>query len=114
MHNIKTKSEEMVLGIGDREFDIKSSFFNFKRYEKKVYGKLAKSFFFINRKYKKNLIVEEIIPAIIEPSFGIGRIMYAILEHNFKKRQLVKNEAMNLNSKKYVTFNFLNSSFFDF
>lgn len=30
--------------------------------------------------------VEEITPNVIEPSFGIGRILYAILEHNFRKR----------------------------
>jgi hypothetical protein len=48
MHKKTIKSEEVVLGIGDREFDIKSSFFNIKRYEKKVHGNLANSFFFIN------------------------------------------------------------------
>uniref|UniRef100_A0A0X3NEU4 Glycine--tRNA ligase n=1 Tax=Schistocephalus solidus TaxID=70667 RepID=A0A0X3NEU4_SCHSO len=31
--------------------------------------------------------VDEIVPSVIEPSFGIGRIMYAILEHNFKIRE---------------------------
>ncbi|KAL1491711.1 hypothetical protein ABEB36_012268 [Hypothenemus hampei] len=31
--------------------------------------------------------VEEIIPSVIEPSFGVGRIMYAIFEHNFKQRE---------------------------
>jgi glycyl-tRNA synthetase len=30
--------------------------------------------------------VEEYIPSVIEPTFGIGRIMYIILEHNFKIR----------------------------
>lgn len=30
--------------------------------------------------------VEEIIPNVIEPSFGIGRIMYAVFEHNFHIR----------------------------
>lgn len=30
--------------------------------------------------------MEEYIPAVIEPTFGIGRIMYAVLEHNFKIR----------------------------
>lgn len=30
--------------------------------------------------------VEEITPNVIEPSFGIGRIMYALLEHSFRKR----------------------------
>lgn len=31
-------------------------------------------------------VVEEIIPGVIEPSFGIGRIMYAVWEHSFKSR----------------------------
>lgn len=35
----------------------------------------------------KTLHVEEITPSVIEPSFGIGRIMYAIWEHNFKQRE---------------------------
>ena len=26
------------------------------------------------------------VPHVIEPSFGIGRLMHVILEHNFKKR----------------------------
>ncbi|CAF3947286.1 unnamed protein product, partial [Rotaria magnacalcarata] len=30
--------------------------------------------------------VEEFIPCVIEPTFGIGRIMYTTLEHNFKVR----------------------------
>ncbi|XP_063901942.1 glycine--tRNA ligase isoform X1 [Zophobas morio] len=39
------------------------------------------------KRYQKTLHVEEIIPSVIEPSFGIGRIMYAIFEHNFKMRE---------------------------
>lgn len=31
--------------------------------------------------------VEEIIPSVVEPSFGIGRIMYAVLEHSFRERE---------------------------
>ena len=27
------------------------------------------------------------MPSVIEPSFGIGRIIYAILEHNFNVRE---------------------------
>lgn len=30
--------------------------------------------------------VEEVIPNVIEPSFGIGRIMYTIFEHTFHIR----------------------------
>lgn len=28
----------------------------------------------------------DVTPSVIEPSFGIGRILYAILEHNFSVR----------------------------
>lgn len=31
--------------------------------------------------------VEEIVPNVIEPSFGIGRIMYTIFEHTFHIRK---------------------------
>lgn len=35
---------------------------------------------------KKTVHVDEIIPNVIEPSFGIGRVMYALLEHSFRMR----------------------------
>jgi len=35
---------------------------------------------------EKTLHVEEFVPNVIEPSFGIGRILYSIFEHNFKIR----------------------------
>jgi len=33
-----------------------------------------------------SLVVEEFVPSVIEPSFGIGRIMYSIFEHRFRVR----------------------------
>lgn len=56
------------------------------------------------KKYQKTMHVEEIIPSVIEPSFGksfillllgcnnsfivgVGRVMYAVFEHNFKMRE---------------------------
>lgn len=39
------------------------------------------------RKSTKTVHVEEIIPSVIEPSFGIGRIMYSLLEHRFQMRE---------------------------
>ncbi|XP_023178071.2 glycine--tRNA ligase [Drosophila hydei] len=35
----------------------------------------------------KTVHVEEFIPSVVEPSFGIGRIMYALLEHSFQCRE---------------------------
>ncbi|XP_033639760.1 glycine--tRNA ligase-like [Asterias rubens] len=39
------------------------------------------------KRYQKTVHVEEIRPSVIEPSFGVGRILYTILEHNFKVRE---------------------------
>ncbi|KAG7249447.1 hypothetical protein CRUP_016878, partial [Coryphaenoides rupestris] len=49
----------------------------------------------IGKAYKKDAksileylaILEEIVPNVIEPSFGIGRIMYCIFEHSFHARE---------------------------
>ena len=38
------------------------------------------------KRYQKTMHVEEYVPNVIEPSFGIGRIMYSIFEHNFRVR----------------------------
>ncbi|XP_048866234.1 glycine--tRNA ligase isoform X1 [Brienomyrus brachyistius] len=39
------------------------------------------------KRFQKTLHVEEIVPNVIEPSFGIGRIMYSIFEHTFRVRE---------------------------
>ena len=36
---------------------------------------------------KLNLPVREFTPNVIEPSFGIGRILYALLEHSYWARE---------------------------
>jgi glycyl-tRNA synthetase (class II) len=38
------------------------------------------------RRSQKTMHVEEVIPNVIEPSFGIGRVMYAVFEHSFCMR----------------------------
>lgn len=38
------------------------------------------------RLVEKKLFVEQYVPHVIEPSFGIGRIMYSLFEHNFRVR----------------------------
>ena len=52
------------------------------------------------------------MPSVIEPSFGIGRIMYAIFEHNFKTREGDEQRTVRfllalvyLCNKNYVVFN---------
>jgi len=58
---------EIDLTIGERSFKIKSEHLKVKRYQKLVH-------------------VDEFVPSVIEPSFGIGRILYSIWEHNFVER----------------------------
>lgn len=61
---------------------------------------------------EKIVHVEEIIPNVIEPSFGIGRIMYAVFEHNFHVRSDDEQRTVSLNTdyhKKKTIYN-INSS----
>jgi len=39
------------------------------------------------KRCQKTLHVEELVPSVIEPSFGVGRIMYAVFEHSFRVRE---------------------------
>jgi len=39
------------------------------------------------KRFQRKVHVEEVIPSVIEPSFGIGRIMYCLFEHNFIVRE---------------------------
>uniref|UniRef100_A0A158Q6Q8 Glycine--tRNA ligase n=1 Tax=Elaeophora elaphi TaxID=1147741 RepID=A0A158Q6Q8_9BILA len=56
------------LQFGDKEVELQRDYITVKRYEKKVH-------------------TEEFYPSVIEPSFGIGRIMYSVLEHSFRQRE---------------------------
>ena len=38
------------------------------------------------KRYQKTVHVEDFVPSVIEPSFGIGRVMYAVFEHTYRKR----------------------------
>lgn len=38
------------------------------------------------KRYQKTVHVEDYVPSVVEPSFGIGRIMYAVFEHTYRKR----------------------------
>jgi len=39
------------------------------------------------KRFQKTIHVEEVVPGVVEPSFGIGRIMYAVWEQNFRMRE---------------------------
>lgn len=63
-----TEKEEVEVQVNGKSFNIKKEMIQVKRQQKTMH-------------------VEEFVPSVIEPSFGVGRIMYAIFEHNFKKRE---------------------------
>ena len=62
---------------------------NIKRFEEKVHGTVSCCVVSICKFIGCIifLIVEDLLPSVIEPSFGIGRIMYSVLEHNFHVRE---------------------------
>eukprot|EP00635_Sarcinochrysidales_sp_CCMP3193_P006985 CAMPEP_0118913898 /NCGR_PEP_ID=MMETSP1166-20130328/14492_1 /TAXON_ID=1104430 /ORGANISM="Chrysoreinhardia sp, Strain CCMP3193" /LENGTH=764 /DNA_ID=CAMNT_0006853463 /DNA_START=85 /DNA_END=2379 /DNA_ORIENTATION=- len=39
------------------------------------------------KRVAKQITVEKFVPSVIEPSFGIGRILHALLEHSFAQRE---------------------------
>ncbi|XP_042856861.1 glycine--tRNA ligase-like isoform X2 [Penaeus japonicus] len=39
------------------------------------------------KREQKKVHVEEYIPSVIEPSFGVGRVFYSLLEHSFRVRE---------------------------
>jgi len=41
---------------------------------------------------EKKISVEKFIPSVIEPAFGVGRVMYAILEHSYVEKK--KNDEV--------------------
>ncbi|XP_053715326.1 glycine--tRNA ligase-like [Synchiropus splendidus] len=59
---------EFTIETGDKTFTLKKEMVTVKRFQ-------------------KTLHVEEVVPNVIEPSFGIGRIMYTIFEHTFHIRE---------------------------
>jgi len=58
---------EVEITVNEQSFTLKTDMLEVKRYQKTIH-------------------VEEVVPSVIEPSFGIGRIMYSIWEHNFVVR----------------------------
>ena len=38
-------------------------------------------------RFEKNVLEEKYVPSVIEPSYGIGRIIYCVFEHCFKMRE---------------------------
>ncbi|KAK6165517.1 hypothetical protein SNE40_022433 [Patella caerulea] len=63
-----SENKESTITVNDKDYKLTPEMITVKRYQKTVH-------------------VEELTPSVIEPSFGIGRIMYSVFEHNFKIRE---------------------------
>jgi len=64
------------VSVGNDSFEVtKPMILEFKKFQKRVTGK-------------------HIIPGVIEPSFGIGRILYSVLEHSFYTRKGSEKRAV--------------------
>ncbi|KAK7109202.1 glycine--tRNA ligase-like [Littorina saxatilis] len=73
--NVVTQLEQAFNDKGETEIAIDGKNFTIKKEMIQV------------KRQQKTMHVEEYVPSVIEPSFGVGRIMYAIFEHNFKVRE---------------------------
>ena len=62
------ESGKAVFKIGEKDFEITADMLKIEQVEEKIYE-------------------EKFTPSVIEPSFGIGRIIYCIFEHCFKVRE---------------------------
>ena len=51
-------------------------------------------------KVSKTEHVREFVPSVVEPSFGIGRILYCILECNFKVLPCLSTLPHNISTRK--------------
>ena len=59
---------KIIVVVGDREIEVAGEFLKFEEQEKTIQE-------------------EKYIPSVIEPSFGLGRIIYCVFEHCFKTRE---------------------------
>lgn len=62
------KNKEVVLTINGKEVKVSNEYLSYEWYDQIIQE-------------------EKYVPSVIEPSFGLGRIMYCIFEHCFKMRE---------------------------
>jgi len=68
------KEKAITINVNDKDFKLDEKMVYFERYEQMQYE-------------------EKYTPHVIEPSFGLGRIMYCIFEHCFKMREQDANRT---------------------
>lgn len=66
-------NKEILVKVGEKEWKVKEEFVKFEAYQ-------------------HTQMEEKFVPHVIEPSFGMGRIMYCIFEHCFRMREKKKKD----------------------
>jgi glycyl-tRNA synthetase len=82
-YNGDLKDGKIVVEVGGRKYEIEDSFFDVEEREELVYG-------------------ERVVPHVIEPSFGLDRIVYSILEHSFETDVVDGEERRVLRLKRWM------------
>ncbi len=75
--------EKVVVSLNGNKIEITREYFEVKRVKEKIHGK-------------------KVIPHVIEPSFGLDRITYAILEHAFDRDIVDGEERRVLRLKRWI------------
>ncbi len=83
LRNLQNVSDEVEVEVGGEKIKVSSEFFDVVEVEEEISG-------------------ERIIPHVIEPSFGLDRISYAVLEHAFDKDIVDGEERRVLRLKRWI------------
>ena len=75
--------EKVTVEVDGEKVEVSNEFFKVEQVEEEIHG-------------------EKIIPHVIEPSFGLDRITYAILEHSFEKDTVDGEERKVLRLKRWM------------
>ena len=70
-----------------KSFELDANMVKVQRYQKKVHSQWSlPCIILLLYILFSGVLAVDVVPGVIEPSFGIGRIMYAVLEHSFHVR----------------------------
>nr|AAG38542.1 glycyl tRNA synthetase [Pneumocystis carinii] len=81
VHSEKTKEKLVVRELLPKPMEVTEWVVNVDK--KKIENLKFPSSLFTIEQVKKTISVREYIPNVIEPSFGIGRILYSLIEHSY-------------------------------
>ena len=104
----KQKTQEIVNYFNEADESTKSQIWRNFEASKEVVLNIAGNEYNLEGKMiapvnsKKTITQEVFYPSVIEPSFGIGRIIYSVLEHAYRERENMQEARSFLNLKPVV------------